>query len=208
MTLKESLDLNLKTVKALIGDGDDVIFFEFSIGEKSATAIYVDSITDKAMLGIEVLTPLKRIGEMKTVKAMAKEITCANVQIKDDAYALADDVLKGNTVILFEGKKRAVSIDLKKFETRAINEPPTGFSIRGPRSGFVESIKVNLSLVRRHIKSKDLKIENSEVGRYTKTSISLIYLSGIAKDEVVSKIRKKLSEIDIDGVPDSSYIAK
>lgn len=208
MTLKESLDLNLKTVKALIGDGDDVIFFEFSIGEKSATAIYVDSITDKAMLGIEVLSPLKRIGEMKTVKAMAKEITCANVQIKDDAYALADDVLKGNTVILFEGKKRAVSIDLKKFETRAINEPPTGFSIRGPRSGFVESIKVNLSLVRRHIKSKDIKIENSEVGRYTKTSISLIYLSGIAKDEVVSKIRKKLREIDIDGVPDSSYIAK
>ena len=58
------------------------------------------------------------------------------------------------------GKESAISADLKKFEVRAISEPPTGLTIKGPRNGFNESIKSNLSLIRRYIKSPDLKVEN------------------------------------------------
>ena len=204
MKLVKDLAENVKVAKTLIGDSDDVILFPFKIGDDDALAIYIDSITDKNMLGLEVLSPLKKLGEIKTVAVMSKSITTASVTVLDEQYKCAEDVLDGKTVIFFENKKKAFSVDVKKFETRSITEPPTGFSIRGPRSGFVESIKVNLSLVRRYLKTKDLKVENSTVGKYTKTSVSLIYISGIAREGLVEKIREKLSKISVDGVPDSS----
>ena len=208
MKLSEDINQNVKIVKALIGDSDDVIFFDFTIGEKSAVAIYVDSITDRNMLGLEVLAPLKKISEPFTVKGIAKKITLANVQVRENLTECTQDVLGGSAAIIIEGKKRAITVDLKKFETRAIAEPPTGFSIRGPRNGFVETIKTNLSLIRRYVKSDKLKVENGVVGKYTQTSYSLVFIDGIAKTELVEKLRKKLKEISIDGVPDSSYISK
>ena len=120
----------------------------------------------------------------------------------------AEDALSGNAVIFIDGKNKAISVDLKKFEVRAISEPPTGLAVRGPRNGFTESIKSNLSLVRRYLKSTDLKVETTEKGKYTKTSIAIIYIDGIAKPEIAEKVRKKIEKINIDGIPDSSYVAK
>ena len=111
-------------------------------------------------------------------------------------------------MIFIDGKNKAISADLKKFEVRAISEPPTGLAVRGPRNGFTESIKSNLSLVRRYLKSPDLKVETFEKGRYTKTSIAFMYIDGISRPEIIDKIRKKIMEIDIDGIPDSSYVSK
>lgn len=111
-------------------------------------------------------------------------------------------------MIFIDGKNKAISVDLKKFEVRAISEPPTGLAVRGPRNGFTESIKSNLSLVRRYLKSPDLKVETFEKGRYTKTSIAFMYIDGISRPEIIDKIRKKIEEIDIDGIPDSSYVSK
>ncbi|MCQ2400033.1 MAG: spore germination protein, partial [Clostridia bacterium] len=170
--------------------------------------IYVDSITDKETLGLEVISPLKRAKKTKSVKILAKDINLANVQIKEKLRECANDVLSGNTVIIFDGINKALSIDLKKFEVRAISEPPTGLAIKGPRNGFTESIKSNLSLVRRYLKSTDCKVENFTIGKYTNTAVSLLYIQGICNDGLVDKIRKKLKKINIDGIPDSSYIAK
>ncbi len=208
MKLSENLLQNIKVLKILLGDSDDIIFFDFKIGDLNATAVYVDSITDKSMLGLEVLAPLKKLAEPITVGKAAKSITSANVKVSDNTSDAAEEILYGNTVIFIDGKKRALSVDLKKFESRAIAEAPTGFSIRGPRNGFVETIKINLSLIRRYVKSEQLKIENSQIGKYTKTSVSLIYISDLVNKELVEKVRKKLANISIDGIPDSSYISK
>ena len=53
-----------------------------------------------------------------------------------------------------------------------------------------------------------MRIENFEIGTITSSSVSLLYIDGIAKKQVTDKIRRKLNEIVIDGVPDSSYVAK
>lgn len=194
-------------MKALLGS-DDIIFFDFEIGEASAFCVYVDSITDKELLGLEVIAPLIKNDPNKSVNYLAKKITLANVKTESKIQPAAEDALAGNAVIFIDGKNKAISVDLKKFEVRAISEPPTGLAVRGPRNGFTESIKSNLSLVRRYIKSTDLKIKTTEKGKYTKTSIAIMYIDGIAKPEIAEKIRKKIEKINIDGIPDSSYVAK
>ena len=207
MKISDSLSYNVKAIKAITGS-DDVIFFEFLIGDNNAVAIYVDSITDKETMGLELIAPLRRANPDFSVKKLAKSVNLANVQTINTINDCVSNVLNGKTVVLFDGKQSAISADLKKFEVRAISEPPTGLTIKGPRNGFNESIKSNLSLIRRYIKSQDLKVENFQKGKYTQTDISLIYIDGIANKELIEKVRKKLEKINIDGIPDSSYVAK
>lgn len=207
MNIQPSLDYNKRAMKALLGS-DDIIFFDFEIGNSPAFCVYVDSITDKELLGLEVISPLTKADSQKSVDFLAKKITLANVKKESNIQTAAEDVLSGNAAIFIDGKNKAISVDLKKFEVRAISEPPTGLAVRGPRNGFTESIKSNLSLVRRYLKSTDLKVETTEKGKYTKTSIAIIYIDGIAKPETAEKVRKKIENINIDGIPDSSYVAK
>lgn len=212
MNISSDVNYNKKVVKAILGS-DDIVFFDFELGKTSALCVYVDSITDKELLGLEVLAPLKKLCSEKSaaktnISHLAKAITLANVKTESKIADATNDILSGNAMIFIDGKNKAISADLKKFEVRAISEPPTGLAVRGPRNGFTESIKSNLSLVRRYLKSPDLKVETFEKGRYTKTSIAFMYIDGISRPEIIEKIRKKIQEIDIDGIPDSSYVSK
>ncbi len=207
MNITPELDYNLKALKAILGS-DDIIFFEFTVGDVQAAAIYVDSITDKELLGLEVIAPLQKFESLTLVRNMAKSITLANVKIKQKINECVDDILSGHAVILFDGKRKGISVDLKKFQVRAISEPPTGLSVRGPRNGFNESIQSNLSLLRRYLKSSDLKVEILTAGKYTKTAIAFTYIEGLTNPTLVKKVREKLKKINIDGIPDSSYVSK
>ncbi len=207
MELLHDLKDNENYIKEKIGLSDDIIFFSFTIAEKEAVAIYVDSITDKELLGLEVLARIEKQNQPTDLVYLSKIITLANVKILKTISECVKDVLSGNAVIIIDGLKGALSVDLKKYETRSITEPPTGFSIKGPRNGFTETIKTNLSLIRRYLKTEKLCVENFEIGTLSSSSVSLLFIDGIAKKEIVNKIRTKLKDIVIDGIPDSSYVA-
>ncbi len=207
MIIGKDLLKNKKILKALLCS-DDVIFFEFTAGSKNALAVYVDSITDKETLGLQVIFPLKNANVSQSVKKLAKAITCANVKTVTEIKEAANEVLNGSTVILIDGKAGGFAADVKKFDVRAIAEPPTELAIRGPRNGFIESIKTNLSLVRRYLKTTALKIETTEIGKYSSTTVAIMSIDGITDPSLVKKIKNKLENVKIDGIPDSSYVSK
>ena len=60
MKISDSLAYNVKAIKAITGS-DDIIFFNFLIGDLNAVAVYVDSITDKETMGLELIAPLRRL---------------------------------------------------------------------------------------------------------------------------------------------------
>ena len=78
--------------------------------------------------------------------------------------------------------------------------------VRGPKDGFTENIEVNTSLIRRRIKSPELRLELFTIGTQTKTKILISYLEGVAKEEIINEVRKRLGRIKIDGVLESGYI--
>jgi len=91
-------------------------------------------------------------------------------------------------------------------EGRAINEPTTEPVVRGPKDGFVESLSINASLIRRRIRSSRLKLELFKIGSLTQTSIGVFYIQGIVNDKLVEEVRKRIKRIEIDGILESGYI--
>lgn len=207
MKISDSLSYNLKILQKEY-DSDDVIFYTFKMHDTDCVAVYVDSVIDKDFLGKYVLKPLQSLPNDTPIDVATKSLsTCAVEKISTFKDA-TEKTLDGNVLIYVDGQNQAICVDLKKYETRAVAEPPTSTVIRGPREGFNECLKTNLSLVRRRIKSNDLKIKMMQVGRYTKTAVAVIYISSVADDELVEKIQNRISKIDVDGAIDSSYISK
>ena len=90
---------------------------------------------------------------------------------------------------------------------RGINQITSELALEGPKDSFNEEIDMNIELIEKRIK-KDLKRKDYKIGKYTKTKISILYISSICKKELVKQIETKIQSIQRDGIIDSSYIKK
>jgi len=106
----------------------------------------------------------------------------------------------GFTIILIENEEIALALETKRNLARSISTPQAESTIRGPMDAFVEDMQTNIGLIRRRIKDNNLWIDSQDIGKYTKTKVSIIYINTIAKKEQVDKIKKLLTNIDIDGI--------
>lgn len=206
MNLSKNLGENLTKIKEILAS-DDIVFLEVDVGKNNATLIFAGEIADKNALSQEVLKPLKLV-ENIDLSSLSTVFLCAEKKELSTTEEVVEEVVTGNSVLVVNGINNAFSFGLKKFEKRAIMEPPTSTVIKGPREGFVESLPVNISMMRRKICSPDLKFINLRAGRFSDTAISICYIDGIADKNLVKTLKKKLQAINIDAVLDSSYVSK
>jgi len=138
---------------------------------------------------------------------IAKEILYSSeINLSSDLNEIIKKLIRGEKALLIENEEVVVLINTKKLEKRAIVEPPNNNVIRGPREGFIEDINTNINLVKKRLVTTDLKVETMEIGRYTKSKVAICYLTKIADKKIVKKIKKRLEDIDIDGILDSYYL--
>ncbi len=207
MKFFKDLKSNLELLKTKL-PSSDVVFFEFKISNKDGLIVYDDPVTDKEVLGKLVVAPLSGYDKAPDADSLCKHIFSPQAEVLEEATEAIDAVITGNCLLLIDGDDKAVKIDLLKYTSRAITEPPTSAVVKGPREGFTENLKTNIGLMRRRIKNENLIIEKISVGKYSKTDVSVIYLKDVADDDIVKTVLKRIKAINIDGIPDSSYVAK
>ncbi len=209
--LSSSLQKNIQTIQKKFHNSQDLIVREFlSFQNTQSALVFLDGSVDKQFLISGVLKPLQETKLKKNDKvakvAMDKIVSFAQVSIESELETIITNINNGFCIILFNGAKEATCVGSTKWPIRAVSEPPTSAVIHGPREGFVEDITTNVSLIRKRLKNPDVLFEKLEIGKYTKTQIRLCYISSIADEQIVKKIRDKLNKIEIDGIIDSSYL--
>ena len=186
---------------------EDVLTFPFCTERGlNCTVIFADPLTDKELLGDQVVRPLLQFEGKPTAEEISKKLTFTEQRKQKKLETLAEEILAGNPVLLWEGMDEGIIVGTKKVFVRGITEPPTDIAIKGPREGFIEDVKINTSLVRKRFKSENLRIEFVKVGKISKTFVAVCYLEGTSEENVVKEVKEKLSKIDIDYIPDSSYL--
>ena len=187
---------------------DDFKCRRLDVGGKRCLFAYIDGNIDKILLEQDVVRPLKNcerfekpyLQSLQNTVAYADEIEI--VDIKDSPQSVASC----DVAFFIEGEDNAYIFSLRKPAARAIGEPPTSSVMKGPREGFIEEIKTNMSLVRKRIKSPDLVVKTFEVGRYSSTTVALMYIRGVADEKIVERLSHKIERIDVDGIVDSAYV--
>ena len=190
----------------------DIVSREIIAGGRKIDLVFLQDLTSYAVISEYIIKPLMLCGKFNEIKGnlieyLTKDVILGRqVQIVEDINECIFLILKGKVLVTVEGEQSHIIVDATKFNTRAISEPPTSSVLQGPREGFNENIKNNLSMVRRRISSPNLVIQDTQVGRQTQTSVSVMYLSDIADDKNAKEIIDRIKAIDIDGVVDSYYL--
>ena len=207
MKIFESLEKTVSLIKEKL-TSEDITFLKMKVGQNSAVLIFVNDLINKDSVGELILKPAQVFNGKPTEKDFVNIFFSPEKKKVYDLDAVIEEVLLGNAVLLVDNIAVGLSFGLKFFEKRAITEPPTSTVIKGPREGFVESLPVNISMMRRKLKTPDLIFEHVTIGKYSGTPVALCYVKGIANQGLIKKLKANLNKIEIDAVLDSSYLSK
>ena len=122
----------------------------------------------------------------------------------DDARA---QLTAGTSVILIDGVDRALVVSTQSMQFRSVQEPSGENNIRGSREGFTELLRVNISLVRRLIRTDELMVETLTLGERTQTEIALLYNKDLVPAPLLRLVKERLRTTKIPFVFDSGYLA-
>ena len=201
---------NVAYIRNVLEGSIDIVIKEFRLGNgQKAASFYINGLINNDMMGRDFFEPLFQADKEKiyTADDIVKNVLKAgNISVQDNMSTLIDNVLQGLTALFLDGSTTAVMMEAISWPQRSVNEPSTDVVIRGPREGFIENMRNNVTLLRRKIHHPDFHVETVRLGRYTRTDIALVYVSSIVNKDVLVKLRKRLQSIDIDAVLDSGYI--
>lgn len=201
---------NVEKIRSIYEDCSDVVFRPFLIGETlQAEVIYIDGLVNVQELEASVLSILmgKMEEDLSNISSWMKEkLSVAKVTKVKTVDECIQYISIGNPVLFIEKDSQGFALGLTQFEKRSIVEPESEAVIKGPREGFIESIGDNLALVRRRIKSPNLKTRSMKLGRSTQTEVIMAYMKGLADESLVEEVHNRLSRIDIDGIFGAQFI--
>ncbi|MCH5166644.1 MAG: spore germination protein [Erysipelotrichales bacterium] len=164
---------------------------------KDVYIIYLESLADQDKINDYILKIIPKSFIPKDIK---KLIPAPNVKSIKSYKDLNLYLNTGFTIII--NKKQIIAVETKASLNRSVDKPSTEATLFGPKDSFVENYQTNLGLIKRRLKSSNLKDTTINIGKYTKTMCSVLYIDGVAKTDIVHDIMKKLESIDIDGVND------
>lgn len=175
--------------------------------------VYLEVLVDMNRLNDSLLRPLMTYKSLdlddtsSVIDLLYSELVpIAKTTIIGNMNDAVQRILKGETIIFVESTKQALSMSIPDSYHRELTEPTTEAVIRGPRLGFIETLDINLTLIRHQIRSPQLKIMKMTIGTFSQTNVALVYIENRAPQQVIDELKKRLSGIDMDSVLGSGYI--
>lgn len=214
------LDNNLQWIKDSLGHSTDVIQREFIIGfhpERRAAVIYIDGLTDVAMVQEFIIKTL----QTDTLNQTAGEALPSDylfLHIKKHAVAVSQiteisdyekmfsSLLRGDAILLIDQCQQGIAAGAAGGEDRGVQTPEDQSVVRGPRDAFTENLRTNTALIRRKIHNPNLWLKTRTIGSVSQTNVAIMYIQGIAEPQVIDEIHARLDKINISGVLESGII--
>lgn len=182
----------------------------FNIGSKKALVVYLEGLVPKELIEEFLISKLNsEVTDSCThdeFELIKYKLGINDSQVHEGIQDTVKVVASGNPVIFVDGMEKCFEVDLSTPQGRNITEPTTESVTRGPREGFTESLTQNTILIRKKIKSCDLKMEKLKIGKQTNTDVAITYLYNKVNKKVLAELKRRLKSIDIESVLDTNYI--
>ena len=188
----------IKKLKKDTNNDSNIIYRYKKIFYKNLYIIYNQTITSSSDISDFIIRSLNKI-YIPTYKNILNNITNFKYNELNTYEDLTYYLNSGFTIIIYNEKKY-IALETRKDLSRGITSPITENTARGALDSFTENIENNIGLIKRRIKSNDLWLKNYRLGKYTDTSVSLIYIKSIAKEKLVNDVDKLIKSINIDGI--------
>ena len=182
----------------------DFIARDLSCGSFTLYAYAIDGLVSGGDMSEYILKPISENLKADTMEGLFQAALRGAVynSVADsckDLDAVAAKLVNGFCVVLFPGVG-AIAYEIKTGVSRGPQAPDVENTVKGPKDAFVETIRINTSLIRRHLRTPDLRIDSTTVGRRSLTNVAVVWIKGITNPELVKRMNARLASIDIDGL--------
>ena len=197
--------LTLERLEQIFQDCVDFTKRPVSLGEGGActlTLCYLSGMVKMERVSDYVLRPLAQDEALARCGTPRQAIIEGSAPIDFIIIAIQGlfDLVNGCCLLLFPWESSVLSLNVGTEEKRSISSPSNETVLKGSRDAFVESLRTNTSIVRRHLKAPELRIREQVVGRQSVTSVDILYIEGLTNPHLVEQVAAQLADIDIDAV--------
>ncbi len=178
-----------------------------------AAVITMEGLVDKEQLSQSVLNPLLTFDYGARDSAAVSVIAYSSVMASSDVIKLssADEIVtyitSGFAVLMIDGAEELYAVGVQGYSFRGVSEPESEVVQRGSREGFTEPLRVNMSMIRRRMKTPDLKFEQMTVGTDSKTQLMICYLQSQVSLDLLNKLKNRLTDCNLETVLASGYLS-
>ena len=199
-----------RNIRGIFGNTADLIARQLQCGQSTVYAYAIDGLISGADASDYIIKPITEhlsgdsMEELYTNALQGAIYNCVADACKDlDTVALK--LVNGFCVVLFP-EVGAVAFEVRIGVARSPGAPEVENTVKGPKDAFVETMRINTGLVRRHLRSPELRLYGTQVGTKSLTNVSVVWLEGVTDRELVEKMKSRLFSIDIDGMLSPSCV--
>ena len=211
--LSQSLTENTRFFQQKFQNAMDFMLRDLDLGGVPAALLGLDGLVNKQVITLSILDPLlaapppDKPGEAALAYIEGQVLaTMEQKRVGDTAQALTL-LMSGFALLLVEGCREGLAFGVQGFATRGPEEPQNEVMQRGAKDGFTESFLTNIAMIRRRLKTTDLKFEKVEVGAQSHTPLALCYLQGVASPVILAQVKQRLAACALQTVLGAGYLS-
>ena len=194
------MPLTRENLEGVFARAADLTVRDFTAGGAEARLYAIDGLVASAEISDFVVKPLQQAevppdGET-ALRQVAPNCTGAVVTTLDDA---ALKLTNGFCLCLLSGGD-AVAFEVRGGDKRGVSAPTVENTIKGAKDAFTETLRVNTALVRRHLRTPDLRLDEQIVGRRSLTRVAVLTIEGLTDPALTAAVRERLETVDVDGL--------
>ena len=199
-----------ENISNIFRDAADFIRRELRCGEYVVYAYAIDGLIASAYASDYIFKPITQHLKGSSVKELYQHALDGMIYNNvakpcTDLDTTALLLVNGFCVVLFPGAG-AIAFEVRTPDKRSTSAPEVENTVKGAKDAFVETIRSNTSYIRRHLRSPDLRLYETQVGRRSLTNISIVWLEGITNPTLVEQMKERIGQIDIDGLLSPSAV--
>ncbi len=186
-----------------IGTNFDMVYRVIHIGGKEAAFYFIDGfckdeLMEKMLQYLIGITAQDMAADVHEL--LKKHMPYVEVDVSDTWEDIIHNLMSGVLILMIDGYEKAVLIDARTYPARSVSEPEKDKALRGSKDGFVETVVFNTALIRRRIRSTDLRMEMMNAGESSQTDIVLCYMDSRVDHAFLEKIKDGIRSIQVDAL--------
>ena len=193
-----------ESIRAVFGNTGDFIARELRCGSWTLYAYAIDGLISGSDASDYIFKPITEHLAAESMDALYEYarrgvIYNAVADPCKDLQTVALKLVNGFCVVLFPGVG-AIAFEVKTPEKRGISPPGVEHTAKGAKDAFVETVRSNTSLIRRHLRSPDLRFSEMQVGAYSVTNVAVAWIEGLTDEKLVERMKKRLSSLETESL--------
>ncbi len=181
----------------------DVVYRVIHVGGREACIYFIDGFCKDEIMQkmLQHFMSLKPEDMPADIHGLAKKnVPYIEVDLHDEWEKIVYFIMSGVFALFIDGYDRCLLIDSRTYPARSVEEPEKDKVLRGSKDGFVETVVFNTALIRRRIRSTELRMEMLQAGNSSKTDIVLCYMDNRVDHIFLNQIKERIHNIQVDAL--------